>query len=252
MKQNLVMGTCLISCILTAQDRGTRNVPGNGVIDMPGEYVLVNDASLRSHGAAILVTASNVTLNLNGRNIVGPGGRNGAGILIRGVNGVNVFNGFVTNHAFGVIIENCTNVRLTDLQIRGEGLAVAAPPPETGIMIVQSRNVVIEHNAIYNTGLGIFVRGSRSWGNRIANNTLTGGTNALLGICYNPAETDPNGPRGDLVHANLVSGFNVGVQMSQTSPANVIKGNTIAFRITAIDLHNMTNLDVENAKIQLP
>jgi hypothetical protein len=144
---------------------------------------------------------------------VGPGGRSGTGIHIRGANGVRVTNGLVSNHAFGVIVENSNKVVLGDLQIRGEGLAVSMPPPEVAIMIVQSRNVVIEDNAIYNVGLGVFVRGGQSGGNRIVHNTITGGTNAVLGICYNPTDSDMNGPRGDLVYANLISGFNIGIPM---------------------------------------
>jgi parallel beta-helix repeat protein len=252
MKRKLITGVLALSWLLSAQDRGARNVPGDGVIDTPGNYVMSADASLRSHGAAILITAGNVALDLNGNTVMGPGGRNGTGIHIRGASSVRVSNGFVTNHAFGVIVENSNNVVLSGLQIRGEGLAVTAPPPETAIMILQSRNVVVENNAIYNTGLGIFVRGGRSWGNRIANNTLTGGTNALLGICYNPTETDSNGPRGDLVHANLIAGFNIGIQMSESSMANITRENTIAYRTKAVDFRNMTNLDLDNTKIQLP
>jgi parallel beta-helix repeat protein len=116
---------------------------------------------------------------------------------------------------------------------RGEGPAVTAPPPETGIMIVQSKNVVVTRNSIFNTGLGIFVRGGGSSGNRIEGNTVTGGSNALLGVCYNPAPGDPMGPRGDLFRANLISGFGVGIQMSPSSMANVTQENTIVFRMAA-------------------
>ena len=252
MQHKLIIGLLALSGLVTAQDRGARGVPGHGVIDMPGNYVLMNEASLRSTGAAILITASNVSLDLNGNTVMGPGGRIGTGIHIRGASGVRVGNGNIVNFAFGAIVENSNNVVLSGLQIRGEGLAVAAPPPETAIMIVQSRNVVVESNAIYNVGLGIFVRGGRSGGNRIANNTVTGGTNAALGICYNPTETDSNGPRGDLVYANLVSGFNVGIQMSQNSVATVVKENTIAYRTMAVDFKNVTNLDLDNTKVQLP
>jgi len=252
MLQKLILTACAITCVVAAQDRGAKVVAGNGVIDAPGNYILTAEASLRASGAAILITASNVSLDLNGNTVMGPGGRTGTGIHIRGANGVRVTNGFVVNHSFGVIVENSNNVMINALQIRGEGLAVTAPPPETAIMIMQSRNVVVENNAIYNTGLGIFVRGGRSWGNRIANNTITGGTNALLGICYNPTDTDPAGPRGDLIQGNVISGFGVGIQMSQTSAANVTRDNFIAYRTMAVDFRNTTNMDSDNTKIQLP
>jgi hypothetical protein len=58
MHQKLILGTLALTCVLAAQDRGTRSVPGNGLIDSSGSYVLSNDASLRSHGASILITAN--------------------------------------------------------------------------------------------------------------------------------------------------------------------------------------------------
>src|SRR5262249_43478346 len=141
-------------------------------------------------------------LDLNGKVVQGPGGKMGTGIHIRGASGIHVSNGHVVNNAFGVIVESSDNVVLTGLQIRGEGLPVIAPPPETAIMVLQSRNVLVSGNNIYNTGLGIFVRGGRSSGNQIVRNTVTGGANAILGICYNPAPGDAQGPRGDLVANN--------------------------------------------------
>jgi hypothetical protein len=41
-------------------------------------------------------------------------------------------------------------------------------------MLVQTRNSVVRNNMIYNAALGVFVRGSRSFGNRIEGNTIGG------------------------------------------------------------------------------
>jgi parallel beta-helix repeat protein len=245
------MGACALSFSLMAQGQGVRVVSGTGMIDTPGNYVLVNDATQRSHGSAILITANNVYLDLNGNTVLGPGGKNGVGIRIRGVNGVKVTNGYIVNHAFGVIVENSNDVTLANLQIRGEGLVVTAPPPETAIMVMQSRGVVIRNNTIYNTGLGVFVRGGRSGGNMITGNTITGGMNAILGICYNPTDNDPNGPRGDLISDNLISGFNIGLQFSDRSAYNIARGNTIVYRSMASDIRNNTNREVGTESAQL-
>lgn len=252
MRFPFILSAFALSAVLQAQDPGTRFVPGSGVIDTPGRYVLNTEATLRAHGASILITAGNVWLNLNGNTVMGSGGKVGIGVHIRGANGVHVSNGFIVNNAFGVVVENSNNISLTGLHIRGEGLTVTAPPPETAIMIMQSRNVAVTNNSIYNTGLGIFVRGGRSGGNHIAGNVITGGTNAILGICYNPTDSDANGPRGDLIERNLVSGFNIGVQFSDRSMANVLSGNTLAFRNTAMDIRNNTNKEQNNTAVQLP
>ena len=170
-------------------------------------------------------------------------------MTIHGARGVKVSGGLIRDFAFGVVVENSANVVLKDLLIRAQGLVVTAPPPETGIMIVQASNVVIQdnaihNNAIHNLGLGIFVRGGRSRGNRIAGNTLTAGTNGVLGICYNPAPGDPNGPRGDLVDGNLVSGFATSIVFSDLSAANITRGNTLVFNDAAFQSPNPSNQDI--------
>jgi parallel beta-helix repeat protein len=248
-KTKRILVSLVFASALIAQDRP---VPSSGLIDAPGSYIVQSDTTLRSHGAGILITASNVRLNLGASVVRGPGGKTGNGVHIRGASNVHVSNGYIVNNAFGVIVENSTGVVLTGLQISGEGLAATAPPPEVGIMVLQSKNVVVNGNSIYNTGLGIFVRGGRSSGNQIVHNTVTGGTNAVLGICYNPADDDPQGPRGDLIAYNLVSGFNTGFQFSDNSVSNVVKENTVAYRMTAIEFKNGKNLDLDNSKIQLP
>lgn len=241
----------LLALPLLAGAQG-RSFLGLGVIDTPGHYTLNRELSSRSGVDAILITASNVTLDLNGQSVIGPGGKAGTGIRIRGARGVKVMNGHLSNFAFGVIVENSDNVVLTGLQIRGEGLPVTAPPPETGIMIVQSRNVIVTENALFNVGLGVFVRGGRSYGNRIAENTLTGGTNGILGICYNPADGDPMGPRSDFIYGNQIVNFNIGIQFSPTSRANIAKENTIAYRVAAFDIQNDTNIDLDNTTVMFP
>jgi parallel beta-helix repeat protein len=228
-----------------AQDHA-RPVAAGGPIDSPGNYVLVKDVN------SLVISANDVRLNLNGYSVNGPGGNSGTGIAIRGARGVEVFGGSLSNFAFGVTVENSANVILRNLRIRAQGLAIPAPPPETGIMIVQSSNVVVEGNALYNVGLGIFVRGGMSRGNRIANNTVTAGTNGALGICYNPAPNDPLGPRGDLVYNNLVSGFNNAVALSDMSVANVFRENTLIYRTTAFASPNASNMDSNNTKVMLP
>jgi hypothetical protein len=200
----------------------------------------------------IVIASNDVILDLGGQTISGVAPKTGTGIEIRNVQGVTVRNGNLVDLAFGVVVNSSNNVRLEQLMIRGQGLVVNAPPPETGVMIVQSKNVVVQHNALYNVGLGIFVRGGQSGGNRIAFNTITAGTNGVLGICYNPTPSDPQGPVGDLIYQNVIHGFGIGFQASSTSRVNVLQENTIFYRIAAVDLQNVSNIDADNRKVLLP
>ncbi len=234
-----------------AQGPGERLVPQTGVINAPGTYVLRSDLTSTGARPGIEITSDGVTLDMGGHQILGPGGNRGVGVMINGASGVSVRNGKMSANAFGVLVDSSSNVVLRDLQIRGTDFAVSAPPPEVGIMIVHSRNVVVEGNAIFETGLGIFVRGSGSWGNRIANNTITAGENGLLGICYNPTPDDPVGPSGDLIEGNLATGFNLGVQ-TNAATNNVFRGNTLFFKTAGFEFNGNENEEIDNTLVMLP
>ncbi len=251
MTSRLMVSTlCLAAGTLFAQ-QGDRINRANTVISEPGMYFIDRNLSATAATPAIDITANNVTLDLNGYTITGPGGKNGTGIRIRNAQGVQVRNGNLANFAFGVMIAGSANIVVRDLSIRGEGLVVTAPPPETAIMIAQSRNVLVENNQIYNVGLGIFVRGGNSWGNRIVHNNVTAGTNGVFGICYNPADGDPASPRGDLIAGNHIVNFGTGIQMAATSSYNVIKDNTIAFRFMGLEDAGSFNRSMGNIDVRL-
>jgi len=240
-----VIGGILAASPLAAQTFGRTSISRPSVIDSPGSYVLVSDIALSANStadAAIKITASSVTVDLNGHQITGPGGLLGVGILIDGASSVTVRNGHIAYMFIGVRVAGSSNVKLNDLNIRGQDIGVSAPPPEIGVMIAQSRNVEVEDVNISNVGLGVFVRGGMSGGNRIANNTITGGDNGVFAICYNPTPDDPMGPSGDVISGNLLSQFNVGINLVPTSGYNVIRDNTIAYKTAAWESPNDTNV----------
>lgn len=234
-----------------AQAPGDRLTRTNTTISEPGMYFLDRSLTATAATPAIDITASNVTLDLNGYSITGAGGKQGTGIRIRNAQSVRIRNGRLVNFAVHVMVTSSANVDVRDLQIRGEGLVVTAPPPEVAIMINQSRNVVVENNTVYNTGLGIFVRGGMSWGNRIAHNTITAGMNGVIGICYNPFDGDPQSPRADVIYGNHIANYNIGIQMAGTAAYNIIRDNTLAVRVTAIDDQGMGNRSLNNLETRL-
>ena len=249
----LAAGILFWSAPLPAESTGTQVVFRSGTtITEPGNYLLLNDISTGGPGPALAITSDGVTLDLNGHQITGPGGNRETGIMIDGASGVEVSNGYLAYLGFAVMVKNSSNVVLRDLHIRGQGVAITAPPPEVGIMIAQSKNVCVEKNVIYNVGLGVFVRGGQSWGNRIDGNTITANTNGIFGLCYNPTPDDPDGPRGDLVQNNLISGFDVGINVVPTAVYNVFRDNVIAYITAAMQLGSSTNQDIDNVGVQLP
>lgn len=200
-----------------------------GVVDRPGAYEVKRNFSADESGDALIIAASNVSVNLGGHTLRGLGTKQGVGIRIMpGVSNVRVHSGSLTGFGVGVEMSSATNVRVDGLQISGADLG-GPPPGEVGILVVNSRGVVLERNVVTGTFLGIFVRGAGAGGNRIANNTLTGGANGQLGICYNPdGSGSAVGPSGDLVYNNLVSRFVLGLQTSAGSAGNVFRENSLA------------------------
>lgn len=246
----LALGAICASISLAQPMGRPLNIPA--VISEPGSYTLMVDSFNTGTGAAIRVMASGVTIDLNGRQLQGPGNVQGVGIDIAGANGVTIRNGNIANFAIAVRISGSTNVTVRDLNIRAMNLVPSSGPPETAVMIAQSSAVTVRDNNISNTGLGIFVRGGDSRGNFIIGNSIVGGSNGVLGICYNPTETDSRSPRYDSIEGNLISGFRTGIQFAASSGPSLTRRNTIFYRgNTAIEINETGSLDQENVKVRI-
>lgn len=230
-------------------------------IHAPGSYVLRYDLVTGS-GDGLLITASGVTVDLNGFQIrtLNPG--TGRGIFVNGASGVTIKNGRVSGFMTNVMLSNATNVTVQNLQIVGADLAPNNGPSEIGIQLINTRAALIKGNTISSTNLGIFVRGGGSTGNRIAENNVTGGANpthGLLGICYNPAPTGGTaGPRGDLIYNNHISRFGYAFAISEFSLYNIIRGNTFASFVGGIREPQFlmgnggTNVAADNIDVVIP
>lgn len=229
-----------------------RRITHPTVITRPGSYVVARNFSLDEPGAAIVVAATGVSLDLGGHTITGPGGKQGVGVRIAGVSGVRVFGGILNRFGTGVEVRDANNVRIEGLHIHGED-GGGPPPGEVGVLIVNSRAVFVERNVISQTFLGIFVRGGGSGGNRISENTLVGGAAGQLGICYNPdGSGSPAGPGGDLVYNNLISRWNVGIQTSTGTSGNIFRENDVAyFQLPIQELGPGQNVFEENTAVAL-
>lgn len=232
----LILG--LPNLVDAQQNEGKKNVNSNYGrfgrqmrITRPGNYRLFRRLNVRN-GDAIKITASNVTLDLNGQTVSTRDRGTGNGILIEGAKNVTVRNGKVSGFNANVAINNSENVVVEKLQITGDNLAPDGGPTEIGVLLVNSRASIIRDNNISSTNLGIFVRGGSSTGNRIFENVLVGGSNPennLLGICYNPAAGEGDaGPRGDNIYNNHIARYGFAVSVSSGSIYNVFNENIFA------------------------
>ena len=201
-------------------------------IDRSGRYELRRNLTVR-RGDAIVITASNVTLDLNGYEVSTRARGSGRGIVIDSAKAVTVLNGKVSGFNVNVVLDGAENARVSNLQITGDGLAPDGGPSEIGILLINSRACTVGSNNISSVNLGVFVRGGGSTGNRIENNVIVGGatdSSNLLGICYNPAPggVGPEGPSGDSVYNNHIARFNYAISVSEQSLSNIFTENTLS------------------------
>lgn len=241
-------------------------------ISRPGSYKLYNNYRVAS-GHAIIVTASNVTLDLNGFSATSsanaattapaPGPNGTRGITVQGARNVEIKNGHVAGFNSNVTVLDSQNVRVDGLQISGGNLAPAGGPTEVGITVINSSACDILNNTISSVNLGLFVRGGSSGGNRLMKNIISGGTitaNNLLGICYNPDgnSADSSGPRGDSIYNNHIARYGFAIAVSAGSVSNMFNDNTLAsftgaFREpTAFAAQGGTNVEFDNTAVLLP
>lgn len=242
---------------------GRRGITRAGAwISEPGSYVLRYNLAQDRSADGLTITASGVTIDLNGHQLINFVKGTGRGIFINGATGVTIKNGRVGGFLTNVMVMNSTNVTVQDLQIVGGDLAPNNGPSEFGIQLINTRAALLKGNTISSVNLGIFVRGGGSTGNRITENNVIGSAtpaNSLLGICYNPAPTGgTDGPRGDLIYNNHIARFGYAFALSEFSIYNVIRDNTFASYVGGIRESNLllgnggTNVAADNIDVVIP
>jgi hypothetical protein len=204
---------------------------GTWTISRPGSYKLYRNLSVGS-GDGIVITASGVTLDLNGHRVSTTARGTGRGLVVQGAKGVVIRDGSVSGFNANVALTDSENVKVTNVAVVGDGLAPNNGPTEIGFLLINSRACAIEHNTVSAVNLGIFVRGGKSAGNRFLKNIVVGGptaANNLLGICYNPAPGGGEaGPRGDSIYNNHIARFGYAIAVSAQSIYNIFADNTLA------------------------
>ncbi|MCA1684283.1 MAG: right-handed parallel beta-helix repeat-containing protein, partial [Actinobacteria bacterium] len=175
------------------------------------EDTVLDDDLVCTSGPALIVTADNITLDLNGHTISGTQeAPAGVGILLRQVSGVTVQNGTVERFGAGVVIEGGSDNTVSNITARdnigsvsgdyGDGIVVMGSSdnliqgnnvlrngPFSGISLVgaSQRNLVrgniVEDNNMLHTGdptagrqdMGIRVEGPEANNNRVMDNTVS-------------------------------------------------------------------------------
>lgn len=151
---------------LTAGDASAGTTCG-GVVSQ--DTVLTQDLDCSAGGfQSALRIQGDVTLDMNGHKLIGPGGR--TGIRIAGQSGSTVTNGTIKKFQTGVRISGSEGVTVRRLRLG---------KLEEGVLSVNSTEGLIRKSHVEAT-TGIFLTGAEDSLNEISANELVGGEQAIL------------------------------------------------------------------------
>ena len=207
----------LISSLATAPALAANPVTACGVVlSEPGNYGLTGDL-LACPGNAIVISASNVSLNLKGHSIT-CGGTDGIGVLVTGVSDVQVKNGTITGCNVGVLFSGTTESKITHLTLNGN---VFDPVLLGGFAISlfgASNNKITANHATENiTGIRVL----RGGGNRISGNVASDNFGSPFSVGMALLNSENNTVTGNRANRNAVTGILVG----GGTTGNILRGN---------------------------
>jgi parallel beta-helix repeat protein len=162
----------------------------------------------------IVISADDITLDLNGHTIDGVGATSSAGVREANQSGVTIENGTIRDFASAVVIagdsEHGVGHVIRQLTISGGGIFMFGFPTEN----------LIERNSVFGTGYGILVSDGTS--NMIRRNSLVG--NSVAGIFV-------GGGSGNEIARNTGFQNGVGIALGDTGfnsvNRNVVTENSI-------------------------
>lgn len=183
--------------VVSAQGQSQITQCGTRITE-PGDYILANDL-IDCPGSGIVVSASNVAVQLDGRSITGSGSENSIGIKVatEDCSFSLVGPGSISNFERGITLDcaysdfHIYNVSVTQTSIgidviRGRGLLIrnTVSQSDLGFLLESGAHdgSVTDNLATNNSGDGIVVRGSA---NEIASNAaLDNGEYGIVGGSY--------------------------------------------------------------------
>ena len=201
-------------------------------IASPGFYFIAKDLSCAEtdqHGITII--ADNVTLDLMGFSLVGPGGSGGySGIFMSGRANVEIRNGTVRNFKGCGIHEDSSNGnghRIINIRVKNNSLP--------GITLLGKSHLIEKCTAVSNGGNGIYAgAGSAVIGNTCYDNTNRGiyaeeGCTVTGNTCYDNGSDGINAGLGTTVTGNTCrSNGGIGIYLvgNNCVDQNTATGNT--------------------------
>ena len=187
-------------------------------ISSSGFYFIAKDLSCAAGSHGIEITADNVTLDLMGFSLIGPGDTGSScGIYMNTRTNVEIRNGTVRNFAYCGIRENTTGGtgdRIINIRVKDNF--------SHGIYLSGKSHLIKQCTAVSNGGIGIAASlGSTVTGNTCYNNTVDGigvgtGSTVTGNTCYNNSDDGISAGLGCTVTGNTCyNNINHGIRLSE-------------------------------------
>ncbi|MCA1684007.1 MAG: right-handed parallel beta-helix repeat-containing protein, partial [Actinobacteria bacterium] len=202
--------------------------------EITADAVLQEDLVCTS-GPALVVTADNITLDLNGHTISGTEAMASAGILLRGVSGVTVQNGTVERFGAGVVIEGGSNNTVRNVTARDNIGAVSGEYGDGIVLMDSSENLIQGNNVLHNgpfSGISLVgaSKGNLVRGNIVEDNNMlhTGNPTAGrqdMGIRVEGPEANNNRVMDNTVSRSGAEGISLHATCSPTGTMSECDGS---------------------------
>ena len=185
------IASLLVSVLVPHVSAAQVNISSCQVINTPGSYILTSD--LTASGDCLVVTASDVLIDLGGFTITGPGSANGIvddGTSADGLQtGIRIRNGTVQQFANGINLD-------FSLQTAAQRVRVNA---NTGYGLSANAQAFVENSVFTNNANGLILgAGSVVTGNSASGN-VTGNGIGVAGCSYVAGNTAKNNGNGIVI-----------------------------------------------------
>lgn len=243
-------------------------------ISAPGSYVLNGNLTGASGSNGITVSADNVTIDLNGFALIGPGGAANEVGIIGFVNNLTIRNGVVRDWgAYGIHVLGSLNTRLADLAIYhsgyingGSAVLASGPTVITGITISDAyKGLQISGGEVSQCGItytNIGIEANRSNIHHCAVNFNSGPYAVYLGegsALRDSTVTDNSGDgvllfaAGNTVEGNQIFGNGTsgggwgGIHVASTAHGARVEGNNVTGNGVGIRVDAGGNVIINNS-----
>lgn len=222
------------------------------VIDQPGSYVLTSNITVPSgvnvHG--IEVNTNNVTIDLNGHTIIGPGGYKGFGIYANNKNNITIMSGTLRNFHTGVRLVNDSyegsNYTVKDIRAynSSQGITVEGSGTITGCICSNGHTGFFCHKCVItnctakdNSSWGMGVSDSMATNCVVIHNGWTGidATNSTITNCT----VNSN-------HYNGTSSYGSGIEARKSVITNCTANNNHGNGVCAHDCSRIEGNNLRN------